>query len=120
MVSYLDISDPSDLKVDLDVELPTNITGKLGFLQLDAVDHFVDADNDGFDDELDSGLGASFAIDLVSRMALKAESGEPFQLTKMTAINAEGDTELGFSLTPEAEKVIIARSGCAPRWPPRQ
>jgi len=62
---YLDISDNDDLKLELAVELPTSITGKLGFLQLDA---------ESLLGEGKYPLHAVFAVDLVSQLALKAKT----------------------------------------------
>ncbi|HKK53086.1 MAG TPA: hypothetical protein VKA74_15925, partial [Myxococcota bacterium] len=51
---YFDIGSASELEVDIDVVLPDRLAGRLAFLQLDAI-------NAG------SGLGASFAVDVVNR-----------------------------------------------------
>lgn len=51
---YFDIGSSSELEIDVDVVLPDSLTGRLGFLQLEA-------ENAG------SGLGASFAVDLVNK-----------------------------------------------------
>ncbi len=51
---YFDIGSASELEINIDVVLPDSLTGRLAFLQLDAI-------NAG------SGLGASFVVDVVNK-----------------------------------------------------
>ncbi len=51
---YFDIGSSSELEIDVDVVLPDSLTGRLAFLQLEA-------------ENVGSGLGANFAIDIVKK-----------------------------------------------------
>ena len=60
---YLDISDDSELEVNLDVALPDfGLTGKLGFLQLDAI-----GNNDPVTGDPLTHFGAKFGVNVVNK-----------------------------------------------------
>src|SRR5262249_38441840 len=59
---FLDVSSPSDLRLDVDVTTPgAGIKGTLGFLQLSAKDDTTDGDG------LSTHLGATFGINIINR-----------------------------------------------------
>ena len=73
---YFDIGSADELEVTVDVVLPDSLTGRLAFLQLDAI-------NAG------SGLGATFAIDVVEQGADAGEDADKLAFTELGKLRLE-------------------------------
>jgi Ca2+-binding RTX toxin-like protein len=85
---YFDIGSASELEVEIDVILPDRLTGRLAFLQLDAI-------NAG------SGLGATFVVDVVNKSDAgddKLSFGELGKLKLETGLAAEARALLDLQL----------------------
>ncbi|NIQ02699.1 MAG: hypothetical protein GWM98_22025, partial [Nitrospinaceae bacterium] len=61
---FFDVSDPHELLFDFDVTLPASIVGTLAFLELRGTDKSLDFDPGAGTDMRNTGLGATFKVDL--------------------------------------------------------
>jgi len=100
--AYIDISDADELTFDVDVTLPdAAITGSLAFLQLRAEDNGT------------TGLGATFAVDVVNSSDESDQSLGFAELGKLglnAGMAAEATADLGFDLALDSDLVPGASS----------
>ena len=100
---YLDISDDSELELNVDVTVPgASITGTLGFLQLTATDDTTD------DDGLFTHLGATFGVNIKNGKDANDENlsfGELGKITLEVGIAAEAVVDLDMKLSLSSDLV---------------
>ncbi len=104
---YVKIDDPHELLFDVEVSLPAEVTGQLGFLGLRAANDPVDFDPGPGEDFRSTRLGATFMVDIYEDGASGADA-EKLGFTEF------GDIGLDVNVAAEAVVGLALELGLSP------